>query len=87
VGHGWKWNAIGTVPLSPSFSHGAPGRRSSSTPRAFPIPHWVVDAAVQALGIEAQRVGDAQHHFSAQERRSAALVDLMDEVDNYSHRP
>jgi hypothetical protein len=39
VGRSWKWKAIGTVPLPPSFSHGARSPLVVHTPRPFhPAP-------------------------------------------------
>jgi hypothetical protein len=60
-GRSWKWTAMGFWPLPPSMSHGA---RSPLVhdPRSF---HPAFDSAVEALGVEAERVGDAQHDHLA----------------------
>src|SRR5215472_12248873 len=38
LGRSWKWKAMGTVPLPPSFSHGARSPLVVHTPRPFHPP-------------------------------------------------
>ena len=68
--------ASGLLPLPPSMSHGVRSPLVRPQAAALPAGVRIVDAAIEALGIEAHRVGDAQHDHLAVLERDKAVVEV-----------
>src|SRR6516165_9482387 len=66
--------ARGFAPLPPSISHGVRSPLVLHSPRPFGVR--IVDASIQTLGVEAHRVGDAQHDHLAVLERSEAVIEV-----------
>ncbi len=68
--------ARGLLPLPPSISHGVRSPLVLHRPRPFQPAFGIVDAPVEALGVEAHRVRDADHDHLAVLQRDEAVVEV-----------
>ena len=64
------------VPLPPSISHGVRSPLAAHSPRPFQPAVRIVDAAVEALGVEPDRIRHAQHDHPAVRVGDQAVVQV-----------